>query len=43
MSFSTGPLVNDAAKEIATQLVIAVNSTFAVATEMYSKIPGYES
>jgi serine palmitoyltransferase len=40
MSFSTGPLVNDAAKEIATQLVIAVNNTFVVAGDLYTKIPG---
>ena len=40
MSNGALPLVNDAAKEIAYQLVIAVNTTFTVASKLYSYIPG---
>lgn len=35
-----GPLVNDAARDIADSLVIAVNSTFTVASRVYAAIPG---
>ncbi|KAI8916177.1 pyridoxal phosphate-dependent transferase [Gorgonomyces haynaldii] len=39
-SFSEGSLVNDAAREIAYQLVVAVNTTYTVAQEIYKVTPG---
>ncbi|KAJ3088446.1 serine palmitoyltransferase component [Quaeritorhiza haematococci] len=37
---ATLPLVNEAAKEFAYNIVIAVNTTFSVANSLYSAIPG---
>ncbi|KAJ3269354.1 serine palmitoyltransferase component [Terramyces sp. JEL0728] len=38
--FEKSILVNDAAKELATHIVIAVNTTFTVANDIYRKVPG---
>ncbi|KAI8824289.1 pyridoxal phosphate-dependent transferase [Fimicolochytrium jonesii] len=35
-----GPFVNDAARDLADSLVVTVNSTIALASNMYSAIPG---
>ncbi|KAI9193181.1 pyridoxal phosphate-dependent transferase [Polychytrium aggregatum] len=39
-NFAAVPLVNDAAKEFAYSIVIAVNTTFSVASDLYHTIPG---